>query len=110
MASIVVGNTAEGKISYDGIQCNIDPKSNEIEANSIKIERGIEAKTPIVGKIGITRIGVDADKNQVVRQMKVNGEIKTMKIKDPDIIKKLKAKARKLRLLKAKKSREENQK
>ncbi|MBP3708421.1 MAG: hypothetical protein J6J36_07510 [Clostridia bacterium] len=108
MASIVVGNTAEGKINYDGIQYNIDPERNVIKANSIKIERGIEAETPVVGKIGVTRIGVEADKNQVVRQMKVKGELKTMKIKDPDIVKKLKAKARKLRLLKAKKNKEEN--
>lgn len=108
MASIVVGKTAEGKINYDGIQCNIDPERNEIKANSIKVERGIEAETPVVGKVGNTRVGVDANKNQVIRQMKVKGEIKTMKINNPDIIKKLKAKARKLRLLKAKKNKEEN--
>ena len=40
--------------------------------------------------------------------MKVKGELKTMKIKDPDILKKLKAKARKLRLLREKKNKEEN--
>lgn len=104
MASIVVGNTTEGRINYDGIQYSIDPERNVIKANSIKIERGIEAETPVVSRIGITRIGVDADKNQVIRQMKVKGELKTMQIKDPDIVKKLKAKARKLRLLKAKKN------
>lgn len=108
MASIVVGNTTEGRISYDGIQYNIDPERNIINANSIKIERGVEAETPVVGKTGNTRIGVDADKNQVIRQMKVKGELKTMNIKDPDIVKKLKAKARKLRLLRAKKNKEEN--
>ena len=107
MASIVVGKTAEGKINCDGIQCNIDER-NVIKANSIKIERENEAETPVVGKIGNTRIVVDADKNQVVRQMKVKGELKTMKIKDPDILKKLKAKARKLRLLREKKNKEEN--
>lgn len=96
MATNVVGRTVEGKkINYDGIQLSIDPVHERINVNNIEIEHNLVGDTPIIGKIGNTRICIDSNKDKVVRQMKANGSIEIIVIKDPKKTKMLKVKARK---------------